>query len=291
MENIILENQQLSSDKTMWKVGAIIGPYEIVDILGLEKFKVRCIKCKEEFELGRQAIKKAINNDGCRYCKTGGRKMHYPGEQIACYTLIKKIDFNSKWLVKCNKCGREQELHINTLKNRTTDVCYFCLHPNETERPYTKRKNQKCMPIDERIYTYYKGTIENKNKNSSNKYKSFYLTQEEFTNLIYSNCSYCGSEPTEDNMWNKGSKRKNDDTIVKINGIDRIDSNLGYTKENCVPCCPICNRFKSDLSKQSFLSHIYKITNYQKKLNDQSKDVASSDCEMGNTLLKGDDMV
>ena len=29
-------------------------------------------------------------------------------------------------------------------------------------------------------------------------------------------------------------------------GLDRIDSNQGYTKKNVLPCCGECNRIKSD---------------------------------------------
>lgn len=30
-------------------------------------------------------------------------------------------------------------------------------------------------------------------------------------------------------------------------GLDRLDNALGHTKENCVPCCTICNRVRLDV--------------------------------------------
>ena len=48
------------------------------------------------------------------------------------------------------------------------------------------------------------------------------------------------------------------DTPFLRNGIDRIDNNKGYTKENCVPCCDICNRIKMDLPYNVFIEHITK---------------------------------
>ena len=43
------------------------------------------------------------------------------------------------------------------------------------------------------------------------------------------------------------------------NGVDRKDNNLGYTIDNCVPCCHRCNSMKSNLSYQNFIQHISNI--------------------------------
>jgi hypothetical protein len=39
----------------------------------------------------------------------------------------------------------------------------------------------------------------------------------------------------------------------KYSGIDRIDSNLGYSRDNCVPCCKRCNLAKRKMSYGDFL--------------------------------------
>jgi hypothetical protein len=40
------------------------------------------------------------------------------------------------------------------------------------------------------------------------------------------------------------------------NGVDRIDNSIGYTKENCVPCCTICNWAKSNRGVDEFKDYI-----------------------------------
>ena len=45
-------------------------------------------------------------------------------------------------------------------------------------------------------------------------------------------------------------------------GIDRKDSSKGYTLENCVSCCDICNRMKMQMSENTFLNRIEQIYNY-----------------------------
>ena len=33
---------------------------------------------------------------------------------------------------------------------------------------------------------------------------------------------------------------------VKVMGVDRVDSDLGYQLDNLVPCCFVCNQIKGD---------------------------------------------
>lgn len=58
-------------------------------------------------------------------------------------------------------------------------------------------------------------------------------------------------------------RRKTLDKIIKVNGIDRLDSEKGYVKENCVPCCWDCNRMKQTLTEQQFLKKVEQIYNYR----------------------------
>lgn len=81
---------------------------------------------------------------------------------------------------------------------------------------------------------------------------SFNLSIEEFKIIISLNCYYCNKEP-ENKVFNKSQ------TPIKTNGIDRQNNLIGYTVENCKPCCKICNMMKSTLSEQEFYEHIRKI--------------------------------
>jgi hypothetical protein len=46
---------------------------------------------------------------------------------------------------------------------------------------------------------------------------------------------------------------------IKCSGIDRVDSNKGYTIDNCVPCCKTCNLAKAELSQRDFLDWVRKV--------------------------------
>ena len=60
-------------------------------------------------------------------------------------------------------------------------------------------------------------------------------------------CYYCGGIPKDG----------------EATGIDRVINDLGYSKENCVPCCAKCNTTKFQMSENEFVNHCRKIIEYQ----------------------------
>ena len=102
-------------------------------------------------------------------------------------------------------------------------------------------------------------------KKRSAKYRQldFELTKEEFESLIIRPCYYCG-EPAKlhDGIHNRVGLK------FPINGIDRLNSNIGYIMHNCVPSCFKCNSMKMDIPKEDFLDRIKKIYEYQNRKED-----------------------
>lgn len=47
------------------------------------------------------------------------------------------------------------------------------------------------------------------------------------------------------------------------NGIDRVDNTKGYTIDNVVPCCGICNMAKGKLNQQEFQNWIKRVYKYR----------------------------
>lgn len=67
------------------------------------------------------------------------------------------------------------------------------------------------------------------------------ITLEEFTALTYLACHYCG------------------DPGKPHNGLDRVDSQIGYKVGNVVPCCTPCNLMKRDDTHKAFIDRCKKI--------------------------------
>lgn len=88
------------------------------------------------------------------------------------------------------------------------------------------------------------------------------ISKELFMELSQMDCEYCGAAPANQlsgRMQNKAGK----DYWVKetgwYNGLDRVDNSMGYTPDNVVTCCAICNRMKRDLPVDEFYAHLRKI--------------------------------
>lgn len=77
----------------------------------------------------------------------------------------------------------------------------------------------------------------------------FNLTILDYENIVINkSCNYCRKSLPE-----AGS------------GLDRIDSTLGYTKDNVVPCCTRCNKVLGDMTKPEAFAHIQKMLSEYKK--------------------------
>ena len=80
------------------------------------------------------------------------------------------------------------------------------------------------------------------------------LTDSDAMTLFSENCYYCGAAP---NLFLKSSKGETAPRAV--NGIDRVDNDKGYTKNNTVSCCSNCNYAKGDMAQHSFIAMIESI--------------------------------
>lgn len=86
------------------------------------------------------------------------------------------------------------------------------------------------------------------------------LSDDEFDKITQSPCHYCGAEPFKVKQ-STGRDRGQD---YKYNGIDRKENHIGYTTENSLPCCSICNWAKHTMSYGDFMNWICRIVKYHK---------------------------
>lgn len=68
--------------------------------------------------------------------------------------------------------------------------------------------------------------------------KDWALTHEQAFELIKTPCHYCGNDP----KWPESRS-----------GIDRVDNGIGYTLDNCLPCCFTCNSAKGEKTLEEFV--------------------------------------
>ena len=165
------------------------------------------------------------------------------------FILIKEVEPHiteygykyKKWLCKCD-CGVEFETTTKQIKKG--------------------RKSCGCLSVSNRFKSvtdeqFFKTVKVNHYKNSAKKRNlEFNLSEDYFFSLITNNCEYCGSPPSLENIHKKHK--------IFLNGIDRIDNNLGYINGNVKTCCHICNKAKGGLTLNEFKTWINNLIKYNK---------------------------
>ena len=201
-----------------WKCGCICGKKLIVygDNLTTGKSKSCGCLAKEITSKARLGISKKI-----------GTKI---GRLLVLKILPRtKYSVNSPtYECKCD-CGKVIITHLTNCRS-----C-GCL---QRDQLIERNKKQLGWATETVVWSYYR-------RNAKTRNLSWELTREHFVSLITKPCYYCKVEP-----WNLVETKSNDWKI--ISGVDRKDNKIGYTIENSVPCCKICNRAKLDLELDVF---------------------------------------
>jgi hypothetical protein len=154
---------------------------------------------------------------------------------------------NSTWKCRCD-CGMEIVVSRTHLRSGHTKSC-GCYRIDEAKAKLPSMRPKK-LELGEAsfnaLFSSYK-------RQAYTRGRGFDLGVKEFRALITSNCHYCDAAPN--NI--KRNPGYNGEFIYT--GIDRIDSKLGYTPDNVVPCCIVCNRAKHVLGINDFEGHIIKM--------------------------------
>ena len=79
------------------------------------------------------------------------------------------------------------------------------------------------------------------------------LSPEQWDEPIHKNCHYCGVAPSQ--VLRASSRYY----PLIYNGVDRVNSKLGYTVNNCVSCCKHCNRSKWEFTVDEWHEHMKKV--------------------------------
>lgn len=81
----------------------------------------------------------------------------------------------------------------------------------------------------------------------------FLLSKDDFIRISTQPCIYCGD------LLSNELKRDGANGSFRYTGIDRYDNLIGYTIDNSIPCCKICNRVKTDMTTDFMYKHLSKM--------------------------------
>lgn len=203
----------------------------------------------------KQKISKSLKNIGSEISRkqseswTEKRKLQYSlnhgkevindltGKKFGTLTVLKPIkQYDNRWFWFCIcDCG-------NTRKVRTT----FLVTGRVTTCELEAKQNANAK---------YK-------KEAKYRNISFDLTKEQFVEISSRDCYHCGEKPKLINYSKNSLDPKWGE--VHANGVDRIDSKLGYNQINCVSSCWRCNSSKNDQTLKEFRSWVERTYEHMK---------------------------
>lgn len=189
-----------------------------------------------------------------------------------CFNTFDKEIVKGKEVKKCEVCRKkfsqkDKEKYEklkknaidfnNNLKNNNIFMCYSC----NDKVDFNNIKNNKCQKCNHLQNSCEKtrtrmNPLQDKLEGIKGGAKQINLTfdinDEYAKDLIIKRCKYC-------NEFNE------------LSGIDRVDSTIGYEKNNCVPCCKFCNIMKSNKSLKNFqkiIMYIVYVNKFTKNINE-----------------------
>jgi hypothetical protein len=188
------------------------------------------------------------------------------GERFGRLEVIKKLGKHPKygWTnYKCQcSCGKFIEVRGSSLRAGRSKSC-GCYK-------FDRIKEATRLPPGESSFRALERSCK---RSASSRNLEYTLTQQQFRKIITQNCHYCGAVGRDYNCY-QTQERYTDDWKSQqwliINGIDRKDNNKGYTLENSVPCCEICNEGKNNKSYDKYIEYLNNLVEYRTKAVDKN---------------------
>jgi len=172
----------------------------------------------------------------CGHLK-GKNRLELKGRKFNRLTVIEFSHMHknkSFWKCLCD-CGNEKVINGSALVAELTTSC-GCLQKDQQSLP-------EGIAARNRVMLWHKNSAKKRNLEQA-------LTDEQILILHKGNCHYCGSPPS--NICHPSGANGS----YIYNGIDRKDNSEGYTINNSVSCCFVCNAAKGTLGYDKYLKHI-----------------------------------
>ena len=177
-----------------------------------------------------------------------------PGSKYGRLTVVSFSHEDSRhrryYKFRCD-CGREKIIHGTAVTSGNTKSC-GCL---SAEVKASKRLSNNRGVINHIILQY--------KRHAKDRNLSWNLTYEQVAKIIQEPCFYCGAVRSNHKIT------KNCKEGYDHNGIDRVDSSIGYEITNVVPCCKICNSAKNNMNQQDFILWAMRVSEHSKAMAEQ----------------------
>jgi hypothetical protein len=226
-------------------------------------------------ELSDDDIQNNIKN--CHSCRKHKSEKHYPCQHKGCTAyIVNEVDKYCKKHIRQLLKDNEKEENIKYCdidrgcfnKIISGNKCEACKNKDkkESENEINKLRKKYGMSDNQIVENILQSTQEEKTISVSELWRCiqkgaysrsllFTITESDFEKTVIQPCYYCGFVSKS-----------------RLNGIDRINNNKGYTVENSITCCTMCNIIKNKQHPNEFLDKVNIIVN--KQLNNKDIDIS-----------------
>jgi hypothetical protein len=219
--------RRVLGEGTRWEVRCDCGTIKTSTTGNLRSNAVTSCGCR------RREVLNAVNTGRSRHHDLTGKRF---GRWVV--LSLSRVEVYAYWSCQCD-CGTIKEVLGKSLTGRVSQSC-GCLQVE---------KCRKKSGYASQTYTY----ILYKHNSAKRRGLVWAVSREQFNKLTQQPCHYCDSPPSNH------TKAKNGNGDFVYNGLDRKDSNLGYTVDNVVPCCKICQRAKMDMPYDGFMTYLRRL--------------------------------
>lgn len=178
--------------------------------------------------------------------RTGHKYGRVTVQRLAGYIYNKHHKRIIIWDVIC-ECGKKFYVRGNDLVTGQIKSC-GC-QKREATILFNKTTKTKVM------YNTFSAVWQSYRRGAIERGLDFNLSKKQFYDLTQKDCYYCGQRPSQI----RKPRYKGKYSSYIYNGIDRVNSKSGYDMHNCVPCCGVCNKMKSNHSFAYFIEKIKEI--------------------------------
>lgn len=158
----------------------------------------------------------------CQECrdKYNIREKNTRAERNTIHNALDKIDTDKQI---CVNCGKDYTKFLTSHK-KPSKLCVQC---NQTNVNQDAKRTDRLRNYKEENFNNQDSYFRDYVVRAAKRGLSMGLQAADFKELIISPCYYCGHH-----------------TANEINGVDRVNNDIGYEKPNCVSCCETCNMMK-----------------------------------------------
>lgn len=226
-----------------------------VDTSVTENNTKKCSKCNKEKEMTCFQGKKGEITKTCDICRENNKKQDEKRDKEH-KNAVARVSASKPERKAVKKAWAENNHEKVVLKNMNyrqrqieNDVDGYQKRQAENAKKWREKNPERNIEIKKKIYDSTNGQYNIYKRSADQRNIEFCLEVPLYESIVRSPCVYCNE------VQERG-----------FNGIDRVDSDVGYVESNCFSCCQMCNYMKGCCGVDYFLKKIEHILTFNEKI-------------------------